>query len=145
MSRASSPNLQAGVTSLQVMILISIICVLGGWATTYNRFQDRMNTAKTNAHFLSAINMVKVNHEESLSASQWAGQLNSGALHAMNGGPAFIINNAGNRVTGAIGVAVDDYGAEVHIVRPDYLTLSSIRAVIRNGQVTFNRIRRRRT
>jgi len=139
---------QQGISSLQVIVIIAVACVLFGWTVTFKHFTDRMNTAKTNAHFLSAVTMVKntVNESEhSLSASQWVGRLNSRALTATNGGPAFIVNDAGNKVTGAIGVAVDNYGADVHVVRPAYLGLRSIRAVVRDREVTFIRVRRHRS
>jgi hypothetical protein len=132
---------------IHVFMVTSMVCVLAGWAMTYKRFDDRMQMAKTNAHFVGAVRVAK-DHTSAeaapLSASQWASNFNQGSSDAPNGGPAFIVNNNGNRTTGAVGVAVDNFGTRVLVIRPEYLTLSAQRAVIQDGNVDVSSVKRRR-
>ncbi|MEM7097262.1 MAG: hypothetical protein AAF541_03310 [Pseudomonadota bacterium] len=54
---------------------------------------------------------------------------------APGGGPAFILNNQGNSLTGAIGVTATNYGRDLILTRPAFYKLSSQSTTIRQVEV----------
>ncbi|NKB97312.1 MAG: hypothetical protein GKR90_02270 [Pseudomonadales bacterium] len=112
--------------------------------------------ALTHAHFTEAVQSSKKNMNTALSSDrtnmytadgvptiggtprntgEWIALFNESARHAPDGGPAYIVNSAGNSDTGAIGVTATDYGKEVQIVRPAFRSLEAHKITVSNSGI----------
>lgn len=125
------------------------IIALTFWAQ--HEINARFQMALTHAHFTQAVQLSKKNLNTGTVANkenrftregiptlggqprntgEWIALFNGSARHAPDGGPAFIVNSAGNPLTGAIGVSATNYGDSIEISRPAYRTLKPHRVIV---------------
>ena len=142
--------------SLTNLLLATIVCIATLlWAT--NAIHQRANMAQVHANFTHAIQTVKGKASQQDSSGQhftadgiptvatlptntgaWISEFSRKVDKAPEGGPAYIVNNTGSDMTGAIGVTATNYGKEVRITRPPYRDLESYTATVTADQVELS-------
>jgi hypothetical protein len=69
---------------------------------------------------------------------EWISLFSTRATSVPGGGPAYIVNRDGSKLTGAIGFSATNYGGEVHISRPPFLGLRGQKVIITPIEMTYD-------
>ena len=114
-----------------------LVIALSLW--THHEINTRFDMALTHAHFTEALQLSKKNMKLSSDAErdtqprttgEWISLFNQSARHAPMGGPAYVVSNQGNSMTGAVGVSATNYGEAVELYRPAFKTLEPKKVIV---------------
>lgn len=113
---------------------------LSFWA--HRQIDARFQMALTHAHYTEALHLsrkhMKLASDSAIdtqprTTGEWIALFNESARHAPLGGPAYVVSNQGNTITGANGVSATNYGESVELYRPGFKSLQPQKTTISPG------------